>query len=119
MPLDGLRLECDGMTRVVSTLLARECVAHQGCVGRLEIDGVGSIGLHWWVELPDGSICDLRARMWLGDGPAVPHGAFKAGQGVRYLVGARRQVALPPEIFEVLAGQSLDSYPALTRGDPP
>ncbi|MDD2223676.1 MAG: hypothetical protein PHF42_09580 [Pseudomonas sp.] len=62
-PLDQLALECDGLTRVVSALLTREGVEHQMHQGALETPE-GRIGVHCWIRLPDGAICDFRARMW-------------------------------------------------------
>lgn len=109
-PLDALSLECDGMSRVVSALLTRDSISHQVCTGRLEIDGVGAISYHWWVEFGDGAICDWRARMWLGEGIAVPHGVFERAPGVRYVARERFVLATNPIVFAVLTGSALDDY---------
>lgn len=59
-----VKLECDGLTRVISTLMQRDGIHHQVCVGTLTISNVGMIPIHWWIVLSDGRICDYRARMW-------------------------------------------------------
>ena len=46
--LDGLALECDGLSRSLSMLLQRDDIEHTVCVGELVVDGVGRIALHWW-----------------------------------------------------------------------
>lgn len=61
--LDGLPLECDGVTRALSLLLTREGIKHVIHIGALQVEGVGRIGLHWWIVLPGGQIYDARARM--------------------------------------------------------
>lgn len=109
-PLDALPLECDGMSRVVSALLTRDSISHQVCTGILEIDGVGAISYHWWVEFGDGAICDWRARMWLGEGSAVPHGVFERAPGVRYVAIERFVLAANPLVFVVLTGIPLEDY---------
>ena len=111
-PLDALPLECDGMSRVVSALLTRDSICHLVCTGRLEIDGVGVIPRHWWIELGDGVICDWRARMWLGEGASVPHGFFEPRDGVRYVALDRFVLEYSPLVFEVLAGRPLEEYAA-------
>lgn len=121
-PLDTLPLECDGMSRVVSALLRRDSISHLVCAGSLEIGGVGSIALHWWVEVGDGTICDWRARMWLGGGIAVPHGVFEPAPAVRYEAKERFVLDSDPMVFAVLAGIALEDYPsapALLANDEP
>lgn len=112
-PLDALPLECDGMSRVIAALMTRDSVCHLVCTGRLEIDGVGVIPRHWWLELDKGAICDWRARMWLGEGPSVPHGIFVPQPGVRYIAQDRFVLEYSPLVFEVLAGRPLESYEAV------
>lgn len=109
-PLDALALECDGMTRVISALLTRDAISHRVCVGRLEIDGVGIIALHWWVELGSGVVCDWRARQWLGSSHLVPHGVFVVKPGVRYAAKDRFVLEVESLVFEVLAGMAPDEY---------
>ncbi len=76
--LDGLRLECDGMCNVIGLWFDRAGVpftAHRGIL--TEAAAGRRISTHIWIDLLDGRWLDLRARMWLGDQPHVPHGIFK------------------------------------------
>lgn len=113
--VDAMPLECDGAARVVSALLTREQLAHEVSIGSLAVEGCGEVPLHWWVELPGGIIIDFRARMWLGEHPAVPHGVFIPNCRQQYAAASdRRDVAsLSPLGFHVLAETSLDGYPRL------
>jgi hypothetical protein len=114
-PLDSLMLECDGLTRVISALMLRDRIEHEVHVGQLGVDDIGVIGLHHWIVLPDGYVCDFRARMWLGDVVEVPHGLFRPEPSHRY--ESRR--ILEPDVrmassvvFTILAGQPASAFPA-------
>jgi hypothetical protein len=111
--LDSLRLECDGMTRVISTLLNRDGVAHTVRCGRVRGPGDG-IDLHYWVVLTDGRIVDLRARVWLGDD--APHGVFKPDQDYEYIT--RRNLGLSfvcsSFVFFALTCESMNYFEPIT-----
>lgn len=111
-PLDQLALECDGLTRVVSALLTREGVEHQMHQGALETPE-GRIGVHCWIRLPDGAICDFRARMWLGED--APHGIFYPDESIHY--GSRGELRIidlkNSKIFQFIFGIDINSYPSL------
>lgn len=114
--LQDAPLECDGMTRVISTLLQASNIDHCIEIGSLEVQGAGVIPLHWWIRLPDDRIVDLRARMWLGDGVHVPNGVFEPGQGVNYAARSiveAASVKLSPALFWLLSGQRMDSFELL------
>jgi hypothetical protein len=113
-PFDRLPLECDGLTRCISTLMQRDGIDHQIVVGSLDIPGAGTIPHHWWIALPDGQVCDFRARMWLGDDPSVPHGVFipEAHHGYKGDELAPAMVRLKPVIFTVLAGEPMERFAA-------
>lgn len=108
------------MTRLVSTLLEREGIAHSAFCGTL-VDSLspGKQIHHWWIELEDGHLLDLRARMWMGD--AAPHGAFKPSPADRFryqnrdLLGA---ITLPLSLLSVVAGVDLIAHPRLVASDP-
>ena len=109
--LDALRLECDGMTRVVSSLLQRDGVAHSPMVGNLEVPSVGRIAQHYWIELGDGRRIDLRARMWLGDDPRVPHGIVLANHAHSHFTGRPIHFSPSPIVFWALTGRTIDDFP--------
>lgn len=118
-PVADLPLECDGLTRVISMLMQREGLAHRVCIGALAIPGVGRIPYHWWIVMPDGQTCDFRARMWLGNAPQVPHGLCSPALHI-YTAESEVEpvsIALPPAIFTILAGKSMDSFPAFEHAN--
>ncbi len=111
--LDALPLECDGLTRAISTLMQRDDVEHCIHVGRVQIEGVGTIPYHWWITLPDGRLCDLRARMWLGNDEHVPHGIFAPQEHQQYQIHNEVEPAsirLAPSLFYVLTSKPLDAF---------
>ena len=110
--LDALRLECDGMTRVVSSLLQRDGVAHSPMVGNLEVPSVGRIAQHYWIELGDGRRIDLRARMWLGDDLRVPHGIVPADHAHAHFTGHSIQFSSSPIVFWALTCRTIDEFPS-------
>ncbi|HDX8428226.1 TPA: hypothetical protein RQN23_002926 [Aeromonas veronii] len=77
--LDALPLECDGMSRVISHLLSKQNIEHEISVGSLQCQS-GKIPLHYWITLGNGTLLDLRARMWLGNNDGIPHGLIKQGE---------------------------------------
>lgn len=113
-PLDAAALECDGLSRVASALLHRERISHKIIVGSLDIDGVGRIPLHFWIAFDDGSVCDFRARMWLGDSQMVPHGVFMPVKGQIYNardIDSNRP--LDAFVFHILSGCELSEFASL------
>lgn len=114
--VDALQLECDGLTRVLSTLMQRDGIDHRVLVGELEVIGIGTIPYHWWIELPDGTLCDFRARMWLGDHEDVPHGVFLPSPSLKYRASKEREpcsIGLIPTFFHALTGAPLAGCPPL------
>lgn len=117
-PLDLLSLECDGLSRAVATLLRREGIERRLCVGALTVTSAGTIDPHFWVELACGAVCDYRARMWLGNMPAVPHGVFLPDDACQYSMRGQIDGTLQPAVFHALTGMELASYPAYVPGHP-
>lgn len=104
------------MTRVISTLLQKLSVKHRVHVGSLDVEAVGHIPHHWWIDLADGRLCDLRARMWLGADDRVPHGVFHPGQDAKYVHHGTvplESVRLPRMVFIVLAGKAPEEFAPL------
>lgn len=88
----------------------REGIEHVIHIGALEVDGVGRIALHWWIELESGQICDARARMWLGDDPRVPHGVFEPRAELRYDGKAVKGFDYSPVMFWILTEKPIDDF---------
>lgn len=114
--LDCLPLECDGLTRVISTLMQRDGITHEVCVGSLTVKGVGAIPYHWWVTLPDGCVCDFRAGLWLGASGQVPHGLFNPTPVHEYRAAKHLDLAsvnLTAVLFNAIAGQPISDFEPL------
>ncbi len=73
-------------------------------IGFLSVNGVGTIDLHWWIELSDGRVYDLGAQMWLGTEDGAPHGCLLPSGPQKYearsVLGAQ---VLHPGVFAILA----------------
>lgn len=113
LPLDlaGGHLECDGLSRSISTLLHREGIEHQLLAGSFHSEAHGVLSPHYWIRFPDGLICDFRVRSWLGDLEDLPHGVFQCPSTVRYEVAAQDFGRLDAAVFEILVGRMLESFP--------
>lgn len=102
---DSSKLECDGLTRVLHTVLSHEGVEHSCVVGSLtDTKRNKHVSLHFWIKLPDEQIIDYRARMWLGDTPDIPHGVFSP-KDFSHLVYTGNEVqldTLPQPLFDIL-----------------
>lgn len=116
--LDKLPLECDGVSRALSYLLQRDGIAHEVHVGSLAVEGVGRIGLHWWVQLPGGVVCDARAPMWLGRDPRVPHGVFVPQPQHSYRTHDIHFLEFSPIVFWVLTGRPIEDFPSFEACSP-
>lgn len=100
--LDGASVECDGMAKLVCTVLANAGIEHQAYSGTLQV-GSNIVRLHFWVEVGE-VIIDYRARMWLGNLEGVPHGvSMKSDLVARYQGEAIGLDPLPPWLFAILA----------------
>ena len=74
---DGCRLECDGLTRVLSYILTTAGIEHCVMMGEIVDTKTGQrFSPHFWITLPDRRHIDYRARMWLGEAEHIPHGIF-------------------------------------------
>lgn len=96
-------LECDGLTCCLHILLTAAGVGHTVYVGTCTADRQ-TIPLHWWVNLANGWRLDYRARRWLGDDPAVPHGLVRPADypTVEY-AGTPHPAGANPALFALLA----------------
>lgn len=98
-------LECDGLTRVLHTVLSQEGIEHTCMVGSVVLteSNTGSV-LHFWIVLPNGDYIDYRARMWLGDRADVPHGIFNPVDypKVTYSGSPVQLEILSPSVFTIL-----------------
>lgn len=76
---DDTNTECDGLTRIIHTVLSNNRVAHKVFFGSVSL-GKKLFFPHYWIKLPNNLVIDYRARMWLG--PKAQHGVFKPKENV-------------------------------------
>lgn len=99
---DKCQLECDGLTRVLHTVLTRMNQPHTVMVGSIDMYPT-RFSPHFWIELPDGRIVDYRARMWLGK--KAPHGIFDKAQSLVVYEGEPIEwEPLSDALFNILTG---------------
>lgn len=110
-PMDAAPLECDGLSRAIGALLDREGVPYTMHMGSMAVEGVGKIGMHFWIDLGDGWICDWRARMWLGQDERAPHGIFRPTADMHYWSAGVMTGPLTAELFHILCLKPMSDYP--------
>jgi hypothetical protein len=107
MPFDSAQLECDGMTRVLHTVLADKHISHTVKAGGVQW-GEHNFSPHFWIELPGGKVVDYRLRMWFGRN--APHGVFDPRkEGVAYTGRTMSMQVLPDYLFEMLSGRAREA----------
>jgi hypothetical protein len=74
--LENAPVECDGMARLVATVLAQNNIAYQGMAGSITPKGCDFSIPHFWVQVGE-FVIDYRAQMWLGDDKSIPHGVVR------------------------------------------
>lgn len=99
---DACALECDGLTRVLHTVLTRRAEPHTVKIGRITNTRTGAtFSPHFWIELPTGQVVDYRAKMWLGQD--APHGIFTpTDTNVTYEGEPVELEPLPDSLFQIL-----------------
>jgi hypothetical protein len=73
---DRCKLECDGLTRVLHTVLTRADIPHTVWLGSIShlLDDQ-HFAPHFWLTI-DETVVDYRCQMWLGEKSDIPHGVF-------------------------------------------
>lgn len=108
--------ECDGMTRCVSALLSRDGVAHTIHAGHVEAPVIGKrIGKHFWIDLGEGVLFDIKAKMWLGEDERIPHGCFRPSDDFCYtsiMTLEPEEFRYPSSLFHALAGKPMSEFTA-------
>lgn len=98
--LDDVPVECDVMTRLITTVLQKAGIDHQVMIGKV-VHGNDSFEPHYWIDVGDLRI-DYRARMWL-KGNNVAHGVFDpSGQSTQYEGIAVNMYPLSDSLFTIL-----------------
>jgi hypothetical protein len=112
---DIAHLECDGLTRVVHTILSHEGIEHGVFGGQiLHVHTKRIMRTHLWVDVGLYRV-DYRARMWLGDSQDIPHGVVWVVQYPNVLYQGQRldMPILSKELFDILITPfpSIDDFP--------
>lgn len=105
---DSFALECDGMTRAISTALHAQGIEHQVHSGVLTSSIRSNTWInHYWIQLDDEHVIDLRARMWMGQ--QAPHGFFLNGNlNVRYFSSQRvDDFTIDPVLFQIITDKPI------------
>ena len=108
--LDSMRLECDGVSRSLSQYLMHKGIEHEIRFGCLEVEPYGRTPLHFWVVLADGSHCDIKARMWLGEDQRIPHGVFQPQGHQHYLRKGVERPPYSPVFFWILTETDISDF---------
>jgi len=99
-PYDRASLECDGLTRVLHTVLEHNGINHKVMQGGVETLGE-YFEPHWWIEIGGGKVVDYRLKMWFGSKAA--HGVFSPkSEGVEYDGRRVSMKVLEPWLFDAL-----------------
>ncbi|MDT8924829.1 hypothetical protein RBE51_18725 [Pseudomonas taiwanensis] len=100
--LEYAPVECDGMARLVATVLTHHNVAYQGMAGSITPRGCDYTIPHFWVQVGD-LVIDYRAQMWLGDGKDIPHGVVKLSDYAALYQGEPFQLdPLSATLYEIM-----------------
>lgn len=100
--LENAPVECDGMARLVATVLSQHKIPYTGMVGRITPKGCDYSIPHFWVQVED-LVIDYRAQMWLGMADGIPHGVVKASDYPDLYKGEPFQLnPLPKVLFDIM-----------------
>ncbi|PAX59798.1 hypothetical protein [Brunnivagina elsteri] len=98
-------LECDGLARVLHSILIEKHIEHTVWVGHATHDYEQmTTPKHFWIDLPCGLRIDYRLQQWIGKLPAIPHGIFnpKDFESVKYEGEIVELPFIPKELIDIL-----------------
>lgn len=98
-------LECDGLSRILHSVLADEGVEHKVFVGAVRhCPTQREVPVHFWIDLDSGLRIDYRLQMWLRESSDIPHGIFnpKDFAAVRYEGEEVEIPILPKSLINIL-----------------
>ena len=115
----SIRLECDGLSRVISMLFQKEGIKHNVMVGSFCLNHNNEeykIKTHFWIDMLNEYVCDFRIRMWLDKLDLyTPNGIFIPNDDQIYTVESPIYVPVHPIIFNALTDCIFEDYPPLRR----
>ncbi len=98
-------LECDGLSRILHSLLENEGIKHTVFVGAVcHYPSQRKIPVHFWIDLDSGLRIDYRLQMWLGVSADIPNGIFdsKDFTNVCYEGEVVEMPVLPKSLIDIL-----------------
>ena len=100
---DYLKLECDGLIRVLTYVLSKNKIKHKVFMGSVSGD-TDDIPLHFWIELPNGKVVDYRLRMWLGNDKKIPNGVFNPTKfpNIQYNKEKQINMKVTKQVYDIL-----------------
>lgn len=107
-------LECDGMTRVISTALVAQDVEHSIIIGRLTNPKDGGTILHYWIKLNEKYIIDLAAKLWFPH--VAQNGLFIPKEGeLQYEAREELPDLASDFIFNILTNRTVADFESLSE----
>lgn len=107
-PLDAAQVECDGFTKLATTVLNKHGIAHNCYMGHVTAPNGKTTPIHFWIER-EGLIIDYRLKMWLG--VQAPHGVFEKESTEYRYSGKPIEIGILSEmLFTVLSGFNLNDF---------
>lgn len=102
-PYDASALECDGLTRVLHTILSQKGIDHVCCHGMVFYQDGQCIPLHFWI-IVNNKILDYRLKMWL-EGDNIPNGLFIPSDSLHYLGGQVELEILSDKLMSIMLSE--------------
>ena len=105
-PYLDLRLDANGMTKIIAHLLTRENIPHAAYIGAIRIRDDDDFMSHSWIRLGTGEIVDFKSRAWIPDEPSVALGVFHPDATSLAYDGVEVDLSVSQVLFDVLTKQA-------------
>lgn len=98
-------LECDGLTRVLHTILCEQGIEHTTYVGKVYYSfKQQQAPIQFWLDLSPELRVDYRLQRWFGSGDHIPHGIFNPSRfpSIQYDGDAVELPVLPKSLIKLM-----------------
>ena len=99
------RLECDGLTHVLHTILCEQGIEHTTYIGKVYYPlKEQEAPIQFWLDLSPELRVDYRLQRWFGSGDDIPHGIFNPScfPSIQYDGGAVELPIMPKSLIKVM-----------------
>ena len=111
LALDDLPMDCNGITDLFSHILERYGTEHLRMSGMAINEATRErVFPHCWIELPSGTVMDIRLRKWLGDDDEIPHGIVPKGGAITYRGAVDPRPRLSIKQLEIMGDFDVKSF---------